>query len=406
MPLSTYRLRMRQSRRRRRRPRSRKLSGGRRERLTAKSRRWSRSKSAAVVGAAGLAAYVMYKKNKKQTPGPKRTTDPNPRRIPSPGHSLPGNPDPALAPGLQPPHDLSDTEQDSLPDEILFLIHMTQYDDVISNPLGVNPLHRERLQNPLYLSVVTTDNIDCLRHYLTFPRMLIFSKTLLLRKDYVLNTRDIGEQSHPFAEYQINVNPLVTYFPSQLREFVSAIKADTDRYKARTFQSFRSDFLTFNEVIFANPIGWDGVQCFKDVSIKGHVPNTTAVTEGIKNRYSRKGTSLSQFLVFSSILQNNAENVASLTPCKFTPENSLPIYVSRRLTLGCGLSVSNSCIAMNNIVQGNPSNWSTLINQLNDVRSSIEERTKVEGQMIASGREYRERYGERFLNDEADDESV
>lgn len=399
---------MRQSRRRR--PRSRKLSGGRRERLTAKSRRWSRSKSAAVVGAAGLAAYVMYKKNKKQTPGPKRTTDPNPRRIPSPGHSLnPGSPDPALAPGLQPPHVttfLSDTEQDSLPDKILFLIHMTDYEGEISNPLGVNPLHRERLQNPLYLSVVTTDNIDCLRHYLTFPRMLIFSKSLLLRKDYVLNTRDIGEQSHPSAEYQINVNPLVTYFPSQLREFVSAIKADTDRYKARTFQSFRSDFLTFNEVIFANPIGWDRVPCFKDVFIKGYVPNTTAVTESIKQRYqksySRQNKNLLEFMVFSSILQNNAENVANLIPCKFTRENSLPIYVSRRLTLGCGLSFSFSCIAMNQIVQDNPSNWSTLINQLNDVRSSIEERTKVEGQMIASGREYRERYMKRFLNDEAD----
>jgi hypothetical protein len=51
---------------------------------------------------------------------------------------------------------------------------------------------------------------------------------------------------------------------------------------------------------------------------------------------------------------------------------------------------------MNKIVQDNPSNWSTLINELNDVRSSIEERTKVEGQMIVGARVSREVRGKIF----------
>ena len=77
------------------------------------------------------------------------------------------------------------------------------------------------------------------------------------------------------------------------------------------------------------------------------------------------------------------------------------IYVSRRLKLDCGLILSNSCIEMKKIVEDHPSDWSTSINQLNDVNLSTKERTNVEQQMIASGREYRQTYGERFFTEEA-----
>jgi hypothetical protein len=240
------------------------------------------------------------------------------------------------------------------------------------------------------------------------PKVLIFSKELLRRKDYVINTRDCGQFLNSGADYIINVNPLVSYFPSQLKELVDAIKEESASYfrHASLEGVFKKTLLMFNEVIFANTIGWiENKPCFTTVTFRDKeinrsnrsVQRITKIFEKTKSDFNNQN--LQQHLRFISILHENAETV--LPPCQSSEESTYPIYHNRQLHVNCGLPPSPACISMNNILNQNPSSWTESLRIINNPTAlPVQPASDIEKQMIESARNYRAQYYAAFLEDE------
>ena len=357
------------------------LSGGRRRR----SKAATAALGAVGLGAVGLAAYAaFYAKDKKSMPPLPSIPPSSPSFTPSP---------PSF----------------TLPTEILFLIHLTGSEGILRSPLGVNPEYPGSTRNPVYLTVVTTDTIDLVRRYLTCnKRLLIFSKELLRRKDYVINSRDCGKNGNIGVEYVINVNPVVTYFPSQLPELVIALRVEKAlRLTYLANHSVDAQLLMFNEVIFANPIHWDeNNPCFKDITID----DKTAVDEGlitssiqdIFKATSYRSMYLRQHLRLTSILKSYVNvNLGSCVGSQ-SNEESLPFYFKRQLTVDCGIVGSWACSAITRVLNQYPSDWTELIRRLND-RASNDEKAQIEQEMIESARTYRQNYYDEFSRLEFED---
>lgn len=335
------RSRRRRSKMKKSRRRSRRLLSGGRTRSKSKSKsfgRWSSARvTAAALGAAAGASYLLYtQRNRAATDSllPHHHMNRPPLSKPvtykpfsREDYNLYESPLPA------PPNFVSDVTDKNYRDKILFLIHMTDLE-------GTRPLFQRPSKKPFYLTLVTTDNIDYLFRFQTKPRMLVFPKQLLFnRKDYVVNTRDIGPGSQ--VQQHIQIYPLFTYFPSELIDVVRAIEKDKHTFLHRSKLAFHEDLIwfMFNEVIFVDPILWEqnNMQCCNEVIIDDTNLDATQLLTDTKMRQTFRKIkfvnptdtlvkNLNFLVELKKIQKNITDNSLTLPTCNNTLTPTLPIY--------------------------------------------------------------------------------
>ena len=219
-PRSRRRLSKTKKSRRRKRP----LTGGQGKSKSVSSARL-RNATTAALGAAAAMSYMLYNQRKHAIENSLKNVVHRPTTSNDDKRTVISEADYDAYKSPMPPSSfVSTVTQENYWDKILFLIHLTDLEVV--PPAGEQLRRKTTL--PSYLTLVTTDNIDCLHRFQYKPRMLVFSKELLKRKDYIVNTRDIGPSSQRQSEIQIT--PLLTYFHSQLFELVGAIEQDKQTF--------------------------------------------------------------------------------------------------------------------------------------------------------------------------------
>ena len=316
---------------------------------------------------------------------------------------------------------VSTVTQENYWDKILFLIHLTDLEVV--PPAGKQLRRKTTL--PSYLTLVTTDNIDCLHRFQYKPRMLVFSKELLKRKDYIVNTRDIGPSSQRQSEIQIT--PLLTYFHSQLFELVVAIEQDKQTFLYRSELAFDKKLilLLFNEVVFVDPVLWtlNTDLCYHNVIIDDSNldANDLLTKTGMRVTFPKisfasptetfvKNLNFLEILKSIRILVSTKE--VNLMLCENKPAGELPIYsytgrphkmsmidlyksdvldVEHQLQVACGnnYGLHNTCNAVSTVLKKYPTTWTDLISILNEPQESDANKDYVAQDMITNGRQYR-----------------
>lgn len=433
------RSRRRRSKMKKSRRRSRRLLSGGRTRSKSKSfGRWSSARvTAAALGAAAGASYLLYtQRNRAATDSllPHHHMNRPPLSKPvtykpfsREDYKLYESPLPA------PPNFVSDVTAENYRDKILFLIHMTDLP-------GTRPLFQRPSKRPFYLTLVTTDNIDYLFRFQHKPKMLVFSKELLFnRKDYVVNTRDIGPGSQ--VQNHIQIFPLFTYFPSELIDVVRAIEKDKHTFLRRSQLAFHEDLIwfMFNEVIFVDPILWvqNDMQCCNEVIMDDTNLDATQLLTDTKMRlifpklqFNHPGETLVKNLNFlvelKKIQKNITDNSLTLPTCDNTLTPTLPIYSYQNrqfrkdmqkiaeeagfdieyqlqvLYASRALSVHYACHAAHQMLKDNPQlknkikTWKKLVNTLNDPSKQDSEKEPIYQRLIADSKECRSLYFDEF----------
>lgn len=328
------------------------------------------------------------------------------------------------------PSFVSSVTQDNYWGKILFLIHLTDLE--VSIPPTERQLRR-RATMPFYLTLVTTDNIDCLYRFQDKPRMLVFSKELLKRKDYVVNTRDIGPSSQ--NQSIIQMNPLLTYFPSQLFDLVVAIEKDKQTFLRRSKVAFHQNIfrLLFNEVIFVDPVLWENSNgsCYHEVIIDDSNLDADYLIRATRMKQTfpkisfvplqEKFLKNFNFLVLLQTIQEQlTTNCVNLLLCQKTPAGELPIYSyagrqhkhdriaafknfnvgdEYQLQLACADKSSMyhfTCHAALEILKKHATPWKEMIEILNNPNEPDAAKELVYNQMIENGTLYRNLHFDEF----------
>ena len=117
-------------------------------------------------------------------------------------------------------------------EDIYYLIHTTDNPDCLNwKELKIGKYNVHDQFPGAYLSIITKDNID-IEHLYPGKYIIIFSKKLLLQKNYHIN----------FQDYNGIITEKNTYFPWNLEEFINKIKKESSNKKLQ------------NEVVFHDNI--------------------------------------------------------------------------------------------------------------------------------------------------------
>jgi hypothetical protein len=426
------RSRRRRSKMKKSRRRSRRLLSGGRTRSKSKSfGRWSSARvTAAALGAAAGASYLLYTQRNRAAVDsllPHHHMNRPPLSKPvtykpfsREDYNLYESPLPA------PPNFVSDVTDKNYRDKILFLIHMTDLE-------GTRPLFQRPSKRPFYLTLVTTDNIDYLFRFQIKPRMMVFSKELLFNRiDYVVNTRDIGPGSQ--NQNHIQIYPLFTYFPSELIDVVRAIEKDKHTFLRRSQLAFHEDLIwfMFNEVIFVDPILWEesSIQCCTEVIIDDtNLDATWLINETNMRRTFPKikfdnptdtlVKNLNFLVELKKIQKSITDNSLTLPTCTNTLTSTLPIYsyqnrslrhhmiqyAEQQLHVLCASRTAPAhyaCDAAHQMSKNNPTltnkitAWKELVGRLNDPSKQDSEKEPIYEKLIADGKEYRRLHFDEF----------
>ena len=383
-----------------------------------------RNATTAALGAAAAMSYMLYNQRKHAIENSLKNVVHRPTTSNDDKRTVISTADYDAYKSPMPPSSfVSTVTQENYWDKILFLIHLTDLEVV--PPAGEQQLRRKTTL-PSYLTLVTTDNIDCLHRFQYKPRMLVFSKELLKRKDYIVNTRDIGPSSQRQSEIQIT--PLLTYFHSQLFELVIAIEQDKQTFLYRSKLAFDKKLclLLFNEVVFVDPVLWtlNTDLCYLNVIIDDSNldANDLLTKTGMRVTFPKisfasptetfvKNLNFLEQLKSIRILVSNKQ--VNLMLCENKPAGELPIYsytgrqhklhmidmyksevldVEHQLQVACGNyngGLHNTCNAVSTVLEKYPTNWTDLIRILNEPQESDANKEWVAQDMITAGRQYR-----------------
>ena len=419
-PRSRRRLSKTKKSRRRKRP----LTGGQGKSKSVSSARLRNARvTTAALGAAAAMSYMLYNQRKHAIENSLKNVVHRPTTLTDDKRTVISKADYDAYKSPMPPSSfVSTVTQENYWDKILFLIHLTDLEVV--PPAGEQLRRKTTL--PSYLTLVTTDNIDCLHRFQYKPRMLVFSKELLKRKDYIVNTRDIGPNSQRQSEIQIT--PLLTYFHSQLFELVIAIEQDKQTFLYRSKLAFDKELilLLFNEVVFADPVLWtlNTDLCYLNVIIEDSNldANDLLTKTGMrvtfpKISFASPTETFVKNLNFLEILKSIRILVSTkkvnLMLCEKKPAGELPIYsytgrphkldmidlykrefldVEHQLQVACGNyngGLHNICNAVSTVLKKYPTTWTDLIRILNDPQELDENKQRVAQEMITDGQQYR-----------------